>query len=292
MSSAGREEVRKRRGGLPQHARMRHGSHFVEELTLRDEHQVGRLIALSAIEADAQQPRGTLGDLKELVASIEEMGVLQPILIRPNPEAGSGRAPYRIISGERRYRAALEAGLFEIPAIEMEVSEQEALEIALIENLQRKDLTPFEEADGYRALAELYGYTHDQVAKAVGKSRVSITEALALLALPAKVRDAAQALGVGSKSVLLGILGAGSEGKQLALLEEVARHGLRRKDLRARKRATRGRRRRAPHVFRFKDPERHFQLAITFRQSEVDHDDLIGALEKILTELRAEKARV
>src|SRR5215203_5472955 len=132
--------------------KMRHDTHFVEELTARHETPVGKMVPLSTIEPDPNQPRSTMGDLDELVASIREKGVLEPILVRPRPDAEDETVPpagvlYRIISGERRFRAAQEAGLYEVPAIEMDVSEQEALEIALIENLQRKDLTPFEEAE-------------------------------------------------------------------------------------------------------------------------------------------------
>src|ERR1700753_1127566 len=150
----------RKRGGLPMQVKMRHDNHFVEELAARHETPVGKMVPLSAIEPDPNQPRTSLGDLDDLVASIRSKGVLEPILIRPRPlTEGNGPAAYRIISGERRFRASQEAGLYEVPAIEMDVSEEEALEIALIENLQRKDLTPFEEAEGFRQLAELHGST-------------------------------------------------------------------------------------------------------------------------------------
>jgi ParB family chromosome partitioning protein len=270
---------------------MRHDTHFVEELTARHETPVGRMIPLSAIEPDPGQPRSTMGDLGDLVVSIREKGVLEPILVRLRPGGGEGGPEgvlYRIISGERRYRAAQEAGLYEVPAIEMEVSDEEALEIALIENLQRKDLTPFEEAEGYRLLAEAHGYTHEDIAEAVGKARTVITESLSLLQMPAQARDTAQALGLSSKSLLLEVLKAGDEEAMIDLLEEVARRGLNRDDLRQRLRRERGGTsgRRKPYVFRFKAPDRTFSLSLSFRQSEVDEDDLIRALEQILTDLR------
>src|SRR5688572_4432473 len=102
---------------------MRHDTHFVEELTARHETPVGKMVPLSAIEPDPNQPRSTMGDLDELVGSIRDKGVLEPILVRPRPEE-DGDAPgvlYRIISGERRYRASQEAGLYEVPVIEMDV---------------------------------------------------------------------------------------------------------------------------------------------------------------------------
>ena len=281
-----------RKRGLPVRVKMRHDTHFVEELTARHEAPVGRMIPLSAIEPDPGQPRSTMGDLGDLVLSIREKGVLEPILVRPRPggpEDGPSGVLYRIISGERRYRAAQEAGLYAEPAIEMEVSDQEALEIALIENLQRKDLTPFEEAEGYRLLGEAHGYTHEEIGEAVGKARTVVTESLSLLQMPPRARDTVQALGLTSKSLLLEVLKAGSEGEMIELLEEVARRGLNRDDLRQRLRRERGSKklgRRKPYVFRFKAPDRTYSLSLSFRQSEVDQDDLIRALEQILADLR------
>ena len=280
-----------RKRGLPVRVKMRHDTHFVEELNARHEAPVGRMIPLSAIEPDPGQPRSTMGDLADLVVSIREKGVLEPILVRPrpgDPDGGPSGALFRIISGERRYRAAQEAGLYEVPAIEMEVSDEEALEIALIENLQRKDLTPFEEAEGYRLLAESHGYTHEEIGEAVGKSRTVVTESLSLLQMPPQVRDTVQALGITSKSLLLEVLKLGSETEMIDLLEEVARRGLNRDDLRHRLRRERGGRsgRRKPYVFRFKAPDKTFSLSLTFRQSEVDEEDLVRALEQILADLR------
>jgi ParB family chromosome partitioning protein len=288
----------RKRGGLPVRVKMRHDTHFVEELTARHETPVGKMIPLAAIEPDPSQPRSTMGDLDDLVASIRDKGVLEPILVRPRPAGEEGEIPpsgvlYRIISGERRYRASQEAGLYEVPAIEMEVTDEEALEIALIENLQRKDLTPFEEAEGYRMLAESHGYTHEEISESVGKSRTVVTESLSLLQMPPRVRDTVQALGITSKSLLLEVLKAGSEGEMIDLLEEVARRGLNRDDLRQRlRRGDKGGKsgRRKPYVFRFKAPDRTFSLALSFRQSEVDPDDLIRALEQILSDLRKEQS--
>jgi ParB family chromosome partitioning protein len=286
MSTA---EARKR--GLPLRVKMRHDTHFVDELTTRHDTPVGRMLPLSSVEPDPNQPRKAMGELDDLVSSIRDKGVLEPILVRPlGDEAADG---FRIISGERRYRAAQEAGLYEIPAVVLDVSEDEALEIALIENLQRKDLTPFEEAEGYRALSERHGYTHEQIAEAVGKSRTVITECLTLLAMPARVREAVQALGIASKSLLLEVLKAGSEDEMLRLLEEVSRSGLNRDDLRRRMRktaATDGRRSKKPYVFKFAAPDKRYALSLSFRQREVDRTDLITALEQILQQLRDEAA--
>lgn len=273
--------------------KMRHDTHFVEDLALRSETPIGRMVPLSAIEPDPDQPRSAMGDLTDLVSSIRAKGVLEPILVRPMGGAERTTSQYRIISGERRYRASQEAGLYEVPVIEMDITEEEALEVALIENLQRKDLTPFEEAEGYRLLAERHAYTHEEISEAVGKSRTVITESLSLLQMPRRVRDTVQALGITSKSLLLEVLKGGDEEEMIRLLEEVARRGLNRDDLRRRLR-NRGTdkghsSRRKPYVFRFRSPDKSYSLSLAFRQSEVDREDLIQALERILGELRKEK---
>ena len=187
-----------KRRGLPESSRMRHDSHFVDQLVRADELPVGRRIAIHLIEANPDQPRTVMGDLSELTKSIVDKGILEPILVR---QRADGR--FTIISGERRFRAALDAGLAEIPCIEMDVPDNEVLEIALIENLQRKDLGPFEEAEGYRALQERHGYTHEQIADAVGKSRVTITAALSIARLPDRVQAECRRADIGSRSFLL-----------------------------------------------------------------------------------------
>ncbi len=170
----------------------------------------------------------------------------------------------------------------------MEVSEQEALEIALIENLQRKDLTPFEEAEGYRALAERHGYTHEEIAEAVGKSRTVVTESLALLQMPAA--GARHGAGPGDHLEIPPAGGpqSGQRGEMIRLLEEVSRQGLNRDDLRRRSRPPAGGRRK-PYVFKFRSPDKTYRLNLAFRRSTVDRQDLIAALQEILQQLVAEQ---
>jgi ParB family chromosome partitioning protein len=153
---------------------MRHDAHYVEELAQHRPTPVGRMIALDKLDPNPDQPRVEIGDLTELTASIKEKGVLEPLLVKPSRLSGR----WMIIAGERRWRAAREAGIREVPCIEMDVDDRAVAEIALIENMQRKDLTPWEEADGLRALCERFGYTHEEVARKVGKSRSTVTEAL------------------------------------------------------------------------------------------------------------------
>ena len=291
-------ETQGKKRGLPGRVKMRHDSHFVDELTSREVEPVGRMVPLALIMPDPEQPRTEMGDLTDLAASIGDKGVLEPILVRPRGGDSDEEECFWIVSGERRFQAAIEAGLYDVPVIEMDLDDEEALEIALVENLQRKDLTPFEEGEGYRRLAEQYGYKHEQIAAAVGKSRSVVTESLGLLQIPPKARTVAMALDLLSKSLLLEVLKAsgGDEGEMVRLLEEVASRGLTRDDLReaakARKRQgqtapSRGRQK--PYVFRFKSPDKTYNLALTFRKSTVDKQDLIQALEQILTQLQEAK---
>ena len=142
-------------------------------------------VKISEIEPNRDQPRKEFDSeaLSELADSISQHGVLQPLLLRPLLTGG-----YRIVAGERRWRAARMAGLTEVPAVIREMSDAEEMLFALIENLQREDLTPLEEARGYRTLIEAQDFTQEEVSKAVGKSRPAITNALRLLNLPEDIQ--------------------------------------------------------------------------------------------------------
>ncbi len=208
-----------RRIGLPQTIRMRHDTHFVDQLVAPRGESVGRLIPIEDIDPNPNQPRQSMGDLAELTASIREKGVLEPLLVRKF----EGR--FQIIAGERRYRAAQEAGLAELPCVIRDSSDAETMEIALIENLQRKDLSPFEEADGLKVLAEKYGYTHEDMAEKIGKSRSTITESLSLTAMPEDVRQLCRLADIQSKSLLLQIVRQSEPDKMVALLERLQQQG-------------------------------------------------------------------
>ena len=146
----------------------------------------GRAVSLpiADIEPNRGQPRKQFDEaaLADLASSIAQHGVIQPLLVRPLPGGG-----YQLVAGERRWRASRMAGLSEVPAVVREMTEQEAAELALIENLQRQDLNPMEEAMGYRTLMESYGLTQEETAKAVNKSRPAVANALRLLHLPDEV---------------------------------------------------------------------------------------------------------
>lgn len=151
-----------------------------------DEMVATNVLPLSEIIPNKEQPRKTFdeGALQELADSITQHGVLQPLLVRPLPEGG-----YQLVAGERRWRASRLAGLKEVPVVVKDLSDVETMEIAIIENLQREDLNPIEEAEGLQALIDRCGFTQDEVATSVGKSRPAIANSLRLLKLPTEVRD-------------------------------------------------------------------------------------------------------
>jgi ParB family transcriptional regulator, chromosome partitioning protein len=274
--------VSKRRG-LPIESHMRHDSHFVDSLSERFGASLGRLIPIDEIETNPDQPRRSVGDLTDLRRSIESKGILEPMLVRP---LADGR--FRIIAGERRFRAAMEAGLAEVPCIELDVPDNEVMEIALIENLHRRDLHPFEEAMGYHALAKRHGYTQNQIADAVGKSRVSITEALSLLEIPEDLQERCRRADIAARSVLLEIARLGSREKMEQAIELVTK-GSTRADLRDRKKsvAATGNKKAGAYHFVYKPKDGPFRLNISFAKSRVARTDLIAALREVLRQLES-----
>ena len=268
--------------GLPDRARMRHDAHFVDELVKRSSSHIGAFVPLSLIDANPDQPRSQMGDLEELTASVRDKGVLEPILIR-----ATGQGRYQIISGERRFRAAAAAGLEEIPAIELDVDESEVLEIALVENIQRKDLTPFEEAEGFHILQEKFGYTHEKIAQVIGKSRTTVTETLQLNDIPSPIRDAARRAGIQNKSVLVQIARAGSEKAMIDAVDrfaagEIGRAELRRETARpAEKKAGRPKN----YTYSFRDKALPFSLSLSFRKPRVDKAEVVEALREVVRRL-------
>ncbi len=178
-------------------------------------------IPVNKIHKSPFQPRHHFDTeaLADLVQSVRERGVIQPLLVRRVND------DYQLIAGERRFRAAQEAELRDVPVIVLEVSDREALEIALIENLQREDLNPIEEAEGYQALTDKFGMTQEQIAERVGKSRPSVANALRLLALPESIRQLITRNQVtsGHAKVLLGLEIAR---EQELLANRIAKEGL------------------------------------------------------------------
>lgn len=261
------------RRGLPTGLSMRHDAHYVDELTQSTTTHVGRMIPIDRLDPNPDQPRTEVGDLTELTASIREKGVLEPLLVKPM----MGR--WMIIAGERRWRAATAAGLTELPCIEMDVDDSAVAEIALIENMQRKDLTPWEEADGLRALCERFGYTHEDVARKVGKSRSTVTEALSIASIPSSIREICRACEITSKSLLLQIVRQPDDESMRTMAEQIASEGLTRDGARKARRAfvdPTGAS--EPYVYRYEAPGREFKVEVKFRKSNISAEELFEAL--------------
>jgi len=273
-----------KRIGLPVTLKMRHDAHYVESLTAYSSASIGRMLPIDKVQPNPEQPRKTLGDLRELTESIREKGVLEPLLVRFNARENL----YYIISGERRFHAARAAGLREVPCIEKVADDAESLEIALIENLQRKDLTPFEEAEGLARLAQQFDLTHDEIARKIGRSRVGVTETLTLCAITPPVRKKCLERGILSKSLLLQVARQPNEKKMLEMVDRIARGGLTRDEARAERRADSAEPARPrPFRFRFEPETKAFRLNIEFQKSQITKAELVLALRAALSEIES-----
>ena len=271
-----------KRIGLPVTLKMRHDAHYIEELTTFSGASVGRMLPIEKIRPNPDQPRKTLGDIRELADSIREKGVLEPLLVRYIAREDV----YHIISGERRYHASREVGLRELPCIEKTADDAETLEIALIENLQRKDLTPFEEADGLARLAEQFEYTHEEIARKISKSRTSVTELLSLGVIPDDVRRQCVESGVNSKSLLLQIARQATPSKMQELVHRIAQGRLTRDEARRVRQQEQGTAPRPdPYVFIHRAEDDSFTLRLQFRKSHVTADEVVSALHEALASL-------
>jgi ParB family chromosome partitioning protein len=259
---------------------MRHDAHYVETLAAPSGAPVGRMVPIESVDPNPDQPRQAMGDLSELIASVAEKGIIEPLVVRQKG------ARYQIIAGERRYHAAVQSGMTELPVVVRDVDDTEMLELALVENIQRKDLTAFEESEALQSLAQRCGYTHEDMAKRLGKSRTSITESLSLNSMPPEVRKICRLAGLTSKSVLLQIVRQGDAQKMLGLIEKVASQGgATREQVRQQTQAPKAGRPKA-FVFAFKPTSKAFNLRLSFNKKTASKDDIISALEAILKELR------
>jgi len=271
-----------KRTGLPVTLKMRHDAHYVESLTSYSGAAIGRMVPVDQIRPNPDQPRKAIGDLRELTDSIREKGVLEPLLVRFVPREDC----YYIISGERRYHASRAAGLREVPCIEKMADDAETLEIALIENIQRKDLTPFEEADGLHRLATQFEYTHEDVARKIGRARSSVTETLSLRNIPESLRKKCVEHGIISKSLLLQIARQPTEKKMIEMMHRILQGGLTRDEARRERRDEQGGPQRPqPFLFQFEPENESFKFRIQFKKSHVTRDELIVTLREILSQL-------
>lgn len=280
--------------GLPSGVKMRHDAHYVEEFA-RTSRSVGRLIPIHQIAPNPEQPRVDIGDLTELSSSIKQNGVLEPLLVKPN-----GDGTWMIIAGERRWRAANLAELIEVPCIELDIDEKSIAEIALIENLQRKDLTVWEEADGFAYLVERFGYTHEDIAKKIGKSRTTVTESMAIAGLPESIRVKCRQNAVTAKAALLEIARQFDEKAMHEHLDNLKTNGSKRKkdSVRVKSNAQSNGAERAAsdsnenlndsnkRTFKFNSTDNDFDLEITFNRLEVfDARDVLRALKEVFAKV-------
>jgi ParB family chromosome partitioning protein len=268
--------------GLPETLRMRHDEHYVEALAASAGAPIGKLVPIDLLDPNPNQPRQVMGDLSELMASVAEKGIIEPLLVRQQ----GGR--YQIIAGERRYHAAVQVGLRDVPVIVRDADDEEVMELALVENLQRKDLTPFEESEALHQLADKCHYTHEDMARKLGKSRTSITESLSLVGMPEEVRNICRLADITAKSTLLQIVRQGDTQKMLALVEKLASGGVTREEVR--KETAKAKPGRPKFfVFAYKPPTKAFDLRLNFKKARVDKDEIIEALQNIIKDLRAQK---
>jgi ParB family chromosome partitioning protein len=259
---------------------MRHDVHYVEALAASAGSPVGRLVAIDLLDPNPGQPRQVMGDLSELMASVAEKGVIEPLIVRQRDSR------YQIIAGERRYHAAVQVGLRELPVVIRDADDAEVLELALVENLQRKDLTAFEEAEALQQLAQRCRYTHEDMARKLGKSRTSITEALSLNNMPEDVRNLCRLADISSRSTLLQIVRQADPKRMLALVEKLASRGQTTRE-QVRQETSKPKSRPKSFVFAFRPPTKTFDLRMSFRKGKVEKNEIIEALENIIKELRA-----
>ena len=287
--------------GLPSGVKMRHDAHYVEEFAKTPSRSVGKIIPISQIAPNPNQPRVEIGDLTELSSSIKEKGVLEPLLVKPN-----GDGTWMIIAGERRWRASNLAGLREVPCIELDIDEKSIAEIALIENLQRKDLSVWEEADGLAALSSRYGYTHEEIAKKIGKSRTTVTESFAIAGLPHPIREKCRQKDITAKSTLLEIARQFDEKAMHEFLNILEQKGSNREKVRQTARQNKNlKEKKIPvskfdstasidnketnnKIFLYNSDDNSFNLQIKFNDSMVyEKRDVLRALKEVFDSIKA-----
>ena len=267
--------------GLPDDVSMRHDNHYVD---LIEEKLYGpriRMIAINKIDPSPHQARTELGNIEELMASIKEKGILQPIIVREKSER------YEIIAGERRCIAAKNVGLKDVPCIEMNVSDNEAMELALIENLQRKDLDVFEEADGLNALADMYGYSHKQISEKIGKARSTITEIISISKIPKQIRNMCEEFSIKSRGTIIEIAKQENEDNMFRLITEIKKRELKREDTRDLSKMIKGKEKKIDkYVYKYEEKDKSFKLKIEFKKQRVTKDEIVKVLEKLIEKMK------
>ena len=271
-----------KKSGLPQSVAMKHDGHFVDLISTRSLGPRIRMIPIEKIDPNPHQARCELGNIEELQDSIRSKGILEPILVR----AKGGR--FEIIAGERRYMASRNIGLKELPCIDMDVEDAEAMEIALIENLQRKDLDIFEEADGLQALADIHSYNHEQISSKIGKARSTITEILSIARIPQRARDIIKSAGGFSRSTIVEIAKLKTEDDMIRFTHDIAERRLTREDTRDLAKYLKGNTKKLKYyVYNFvpEDTDR-FRLRLEFKKQTISKQEVIEVLQEIIEQIR------
>jgi ParB family transcriptional regulator, chromosome partitioning protein len=271
-----------KKSGLPVSVAMKHDGHFVDLISSRSLGPRIRMIPLEKIDPNPHQARCELGNIEELQDSIRSKGILEPILVR----AKGSR--FEIIAGERRYMASKNLGLKELPCIDMDVEDNEAMEIALIENLQRKDLDIFEEADGLQALADIHNYNHEQISAKIGKARSTITEILSISRIPQKARAIINQAGGFSRSTIVEIAKLKTEDDMIKFAHDIAERRLTREDTRDLAKYLKGKTKKLKYyVYNFvpQDTDR-FRLRLEFKKQSITKQEIIAVLQEIIEQIR------
>lgn len=270
-----------RKTGLPDSVRMRHETHYVELIASKGYIPNLKMISVDKIDPSPQQARSELGDMRELMASIREKGILAPILVRKKENR------YEIIAGERRYVAGKNIGLREIPCIEMNVSDNEAMELALIENIQRKNLDVFEEADGLKSLADIYGYSHQNIAEKIGKARSTITEIINISNIPYEIRNLCKEFNIKSRSTIIEISKQKNRDDMYRLITQIKQRDLRREDTRDLSKQIKDKfKKPEKYIFRYQEKDKSFKVRIEFKKQKVTKDEIIEILEEMIKKLK------
>jgi ParB family chromosome partitioning protein len=277
-----------RKVGLPDFVKSKYDNHLVEEIASRNHTSVIRNIPLEKLIPNEQQPRKDLGNLTELAGSIKEKGILEPILVRPK------NGQFEIIAGERRFKAGKLAGLNEIPAIVYDIADNEALEISIIENIQRKDLEIFEYAFSLKSLSDLYGYTHQDIAEKIGKSRVTITELLRITDLPPDVVEKCSELNITSKTFLLELVKLEDRKQMLEVLKSYRDKPFSRDKIKEQRKGVEDKseeKKEKSIKFNFTSQDKSIKINLNIKRQDVGKEKLIEMLEKLIADIKEDKIK-
>jgi len=274
-----------KRTGLPDNFGMKHDDHFVDLISSRSSGTRIRMISTLKIYPNPHQPRSELGNLKELMLSIKEKGIIEPVIVRPK------RGRYEIIAGERRFVAAKRLGLEEIPCIEKIVEDNEAMELSLVENLQRKNLNSFEEADALKSLREIYGYNHEKIANKIGKARSTITEIISISKIPDKIRLLCEKYNIKSRTTLIEIAKQKSNKEMNILIDEIKNRNLKREDTRELSRNLKRKEKRSKYyVYKYMGKgSQYYKLRIEFKNKKLTKNEIIEILKEVINKIKNEE---